>query len=245
MLPSTPLHRPVGFFSDPPRWRWDPAVAVGVAVATGLVLAVTIYALGMVLAEQFTGTVTVDNPAYPGDTFCEGPMADEFAEQPGSLADNCDEPAEVERDPEPYVHEAVTELTVLTFVGWMILWAVGAILLHVGARVAGGDGTMRQTFAIAAWSGVPSVLLSLPAAVVVAERLRTTELTLEDPEATRQAVESAIAPVEPILLAFTAVGTLWQAAVWYGGLRGLHDVDRGLAAIVAAVFWLVTLGMSL
>jgi hypothetical protein len=245
MVPSTPLHRPVGFFSDPPRWRWSPTVAVGLAFVTGLVLAITIYWLGGVIADQFGGTVTVDNPAYPGGPFCEGPGADAFSERPESMGDPCDEPAQFERDPEPYVQEAVAEVTFFAFVGWMLTWAVGAILLHVGAKVADGRGAMRQTFAIAAWSGVPVVLTSLPAAVVLANRFRSVELTLEDPDASRQAIESAVAPVEPILLAFTVIGTIWQAAIWYGGLRGLHDVDRGPAAIVAGVFWVVTVLLSL
>lgn len=245
MLPSTPLHRPVGFFSDPPRWRWSPAVAVGVAFVTGLVLAIVVYWLGQVVADQFTGTVTVDNPAYPGDVFCDGPAADEFADEPGSLAERCEEPAQVERDPEPYVQEAVAELAFFTFVGWMILWAAGAILLHVGAKVAGGEGMMRQTFAIAAWSGVPSVLTSLPAAVILAEELQSAELTLDDPEASQQAVEAAVAQAEPLLFAFSLVGTVWQAAIWYGGLHGLHDVDRGPAAVVAGVFWVAMVLMSL
>lgn len=244
MLPSTPLHRPVGFFSDPPRWRWSPPVAVAVAFVTGFVLAILVYLLGDVVANQFTGTVTVDNPAYPGDVICEGPTADEFSDHPVSMEERCDEPPTVERDPAPYVREAFSEVAFYLFVGWLFMWAVGAILLHVGAKVADGEGMMRQTFAIAAWSGVPIVLTSLPTTVIVANRLQSAEFTLESPEAARQTIETAIAPVEPILLAFSVVGTVWQATIWYGGLRGLHDVDRSRAAIVAGVFWVFTLLLS-
>ncbi|WP_460918986.1 Yip1 family protein [Salinarchaeum chitinilyticum] len=243
MVPPSPLHRPVEFFSDPPPWATSPAVAVGVAFASGLVLAVGFYALGLEIAEQFTGTVTVDNPAYPGDLFCESHSGSETGTSwPGEA---CDEPAQVERDPEPIVRDAFREASVYLFIGWLIAWAVGAILLHVAAKVADGEGSMGETFAIAAWSGVPSVVTSMPAILVISRALESAELTLEDPDATIQAIEAAIAQVEPLLLVFTLIGTTWQAAIWYGGLRGRHRLQVGAAAVIAGLFWAISFAMTL
>lgn len=243
MLPPTPLHRPVAFFSDAPRWARAPAVAVGVALGSGLLLAIAIYALGVEVASQVTDSVTVDNPAYPGDAFCEY-GAGEFPDRTGRH-DPCDEPATIERDPGPMVRDAFAEVAFYVFLGWMVAWFVGAILLHVAAKVADGVADMRDTFAIAAWSGVPSALATLPAVAVMAHALESEELTLEDPERTRATVEAALASVEPTLLAFAVLGTTWQAAIWYGGLRGLHDLDRLRAGIVAGLFWLLGILLSL
>lgn|GEM_PF-313570 len=242
VLPPTPFHRPVTFFSDAPRWARSPAVAVGVAVGSALLLAIAVYALGVEFASQFSETVTVDNPAYPGDQFCE--INDGSFPSGPEGHDPCDEPATVERDTGPMVREAFNEVAVYAFIGWMLAWAVGVILLHVGAKVADGVADMSDTFAIAAWSGVPSAVATLPTVAVIAYALRSEDLTLEDPETTQAAIEAALASVEPILLVLAVVGTTWQAAVWYGGLRGLHDLDRQKAGVVAAVFWVITLLMS-
>lgn len=252
MVPATPLHRPRQAFANPRSWCLNPAVVAGVALGSALLLAIATYALGVELAEQFTGTVTVDNPAYPGDGFCEGPAFDEMYEEVNdessefpSMDAACDEPKTVERDPAPIVREAFARVALYVFFGWFILWTGGAFLLHVAAKIAEGDGSLTETFAIAAWSGVPSALASIPAVVLVGYAVQSAELSLENPERTREAIETAVAPAEPVLLLFTVIGTLWQAGIWYAGLVSRHDLDTGQATIVSAVFWVVMLLMSL
>lgn len=244
MVPLTPLHRPFATFREPPKWITNPAVIVGLTLGSAVLLAVAVYALGQVLAAQTTGTVTVDNPAYPGDAFCENPAFEETQPdryQPGG----CDEPETVERDPSAIVSEAFAQVAGLLLFGWLFLWLLGGIALHVAAWLANGRGTPGDSFAIASWSGAASALTAIPSVVVLALAVQSTDIAMSDPERTRQTLEAAIGPVEPFLLLFGLIGTTWQAVIWYAGLVELHDVDGARAAFISGVFWLLLMAGSL
>lgn len=237
MVPATPLHRPVAFFSDPPEETEHLGVVVAVVIGTGALMGIAIYAMGVEVASQVEGTITVVNPDYPGDANCAAAEAGEFPE--GAAPSGCDEGRFVERDPAPYVRDAFAEAAMYVAIGWGILWFVGSTLLHVAAKIAGGEGSMPETLAIGAWSGLPLALTTLPSAVLVAVSIQSRELTLEG---RGQEIEAAVAPLEPVLLGLAVVGALWQMAVWYGGLRGSHVLDRRRAGVVTAVFGVASFG---
>lgn len=244
MLPPTPLHRPFSAFRDPPRWITRPGVILGLALGSAVFLTAAVYVFGQVLAAQTTGTVAVDNPAYPGDGFCNNPAAQEAMPE-GHRVTGCDEPKTVQRDASAIVEEAVVQIVGLVFFGWLFMWLVGAGALHVAAWIARGRGTAAESFAIASWSGAASALASIPSLVVLTLAIRSSDVELSDPERARQTLEAAIAPVEPLLLVLALLGTTWQAVVWYAGLRELHDLDASRAAFIAVVFWLTLLLGSL
>jgi hypothetical protein len=83
----TLLFRPHRFFE---RWGSRPLASL---LVVGLLTVVTL-GFGWVVFEVFltriNGTVMVDNPAYPGDAFCQGPGDPPIGD--------CDAPREVERD---------------------------------------------------------------------------------------------------------------------------------------------------
>lgn len=238
MVPRTPLHRPFSTLADPPDWVTNPLVVAVLALGSAMVLAVAVYVLGQVMAAQTTGTVTVDNPAYPGDAFCDNPAFEEVQTE-HFPEERCDEPETVQRDPAPMVKETFAEAAAMLFFGWLLLWCFGAVALHVAARFGGGRGSIGDSFAIASWSGAASALAAIPGILLLALAVRSEGYTFSDPERTRQTVEAAIAPVEPYLLLLGLIGTTWQAVVWYAGLVGLHAMDEARAVFVSAFFWLL------
>lgn len=191
-----------------------------------------------------SGTVAVDNPAYPGDALCENP-AFEDAYPEGFDRGGCDEPKTVQRDTDAIVNQAFVDVAGLLLFVWLFMWVLGGLALHAAAWLANGRGTIGDSFAIASWSGAASALTAIPSLVVLAFAIRSAEFAPSDPERSQQAFEAAIAPVEPYLLLFGLIGTTWQAVVWYAGLVGLHDLDESRAAVVAGAFWLVLMLGSL
>lgn len=244
MFPPTPLHRPFSAFRNPPRWITRPGVIFGLALGSAVLLAAAVYVFGQVLAAETTGTVTVDNPAYPGDGFCENPAAREAMPEDHRVT-GCDESETVQRDSSAIVEQAVPQIVGMVFFGWLLLWLLGAGGLHVAAWIARGRGTAAESFAIASWSGAAAALASIPSFVVLTLAVRSADIELSDPERTQQSFDAAIAPVEPYLLLLGLLGTIWQALVWYAGLRGLHDLDGSRAAFISGLFWLILMLGSL
>lgn len=239
MAPVTPLLRPFRFFSDPPGWSRSPAVTLGLVLASTAALTAMVYGLGFVVAGELSGTVTVDNPAYPGDAFCDDSS---FG---GSAFDEelrgCEEPATIERDVSTMVMDAFDEVAAMMLFLFPLLWLLGGAVLHAAVWLARGDGTVGDTYWIAAWSGVASALLAIPGFLLVAAAVRSADLDQADPDAIVASLEASVAGLEPILFGVSLLGATWQAVLWFAGLVGVHDLDEGRALAVAGVLWLFLL----
>ncbi|WP_254823530.1 Yip1 family protein [Haloglomus halophilum] len=232
--PSTPLRRPDRYFSERTA-----SLGRGVAVAglTILVLLAGVYALGWMFAANIDGTVTVDNPAYPGDTFCDG-------DSPGRFTPSgCDEPEQVERNIDHFIWKAIGTVAGQLAIGLPIVWVLVAGTLHAGSWLANGEGPFGRTLTVAAWGMVPALLgmvVTLLAFWVTFDPI--TVSSGQDPAAFR---DQAIAQLDAMRLVGQASGVLtmaWGAVIWRFGLlheRGVSGTAASAVAAVAAVLFLL------
>lgn len=235
MPPRTPLLRPDRFFAE----RELHATRL-VTVATALVLATigTLWGVVWILTERFDGTVLVDNPDRPSETFCRN--------APESMAEGCDAPAQLERDIDAVLWDAAGEMLLPALLAFPIALLVIGLLLHVGSWTLGGENGVAASFAVALWGLVPSafslgVMLALIAMVV--------EPVTVTPDSTPAIlVEQLRADLRPVTRwqpLVTGVTALWGAAIWRFGLEHERGLTRGeaigLAGGVASVFWLFSL----
>lgn len=176
-------------------------------------------------AGQFTGTRTVDNPAYPGETVCAGN---------GVTPGGCTEPPTVSREVSSLLWEQVVDILPGVFVGLLILWVFLSVALYVGARLAGGTAGLGRTAAVAAWGLVPTLVVVVLAGVVLVAFAAQADLSTSSPDAlltqSRQ-LQSGVSGLSLLLLQIG--GAAWQAFVWAGGLRAVHEISRRAAVAVA------------
>lgn len=243
MAPATPLLHPIRFFRESGVWSRRPDVVLGLVFGSAIVLAAAIYGLGLVFAGELSGTVTVDNPAYPGDIFCEDSTFEDAFDDESSVdrspPSGCDEPKTVERDAGEIAMEPFRDAAWKFLLGFPFLWLLSAGIMHGVAWLAGGDGTFGDTLAIGAWSGAVSTAVSVPGVFLLASAVRSADLDAADPEASLTALEASIGAQEPVLTGLSLLGVTWTALIWFGGLVGLHEADDARAAVVAGLLWLL------
>ncbi|SDE96416.1 Yip1 domain-containing protein [Halorubrum xinjiangense] len=213
------------------------AVAVSMVVVVSIGTSLGIVALGGVFDATVDRQITVDNPDRPSESTCEtfGDDADSV------LADRCDEPERVEVDAGEELRDAATGYLHYGLLGVPIWWALFAVALHVGTRVAGGTGSVGDSFVIAGWA-LGAELLRLAAGIAaIWYSLSTAALAGSTFEALSTDIVAAITSAAGPLLVASAVAIAVQWVVVVGGLEAEHDLDRGTAAGVATVFAVIAL----
>ncbi|WP_435065200.1 YIP1 family protein [Halobaculum sp. EA56] len=234
--PRTPLLRPDSYFAahdgSPPFAHAAAAVAVvTLATAAGLAVFLGEFAAALDVA------VTVDNPAYPGDAFCENSA---FEDTPSG----CDEPETVERDLGALVAEELSWLPPAAVALVPLFWVVQAGVLHAASALADGSGPFVDTLVVVAWGMVPGLARILGVGALLVYRLRTTPLS-GDPESALATLEAAVAGVEAVALLAALVVGLWGGAIRTYGLAEARDHTLGDAAGIVAVLTLVGLVFEL
>lgn len=234
--PRTPLLRPSRYYEahdgSPPFAHAAAAVAV-VTLATAGGLAVF---LGE-FAAALDVPITVDNPAYPGEAFCEDSMFDD-------TPTGCGEPETVERSLGALVAEELSWLPPATVVLVPVVWLVQGGVLHAASALADGEGAFADTLAVAGWGMVPSLSRLLAVGVLVIYRLRTAALP-ENPEGALDALRAAIGGVELVgLLAAVAVA-VWAGVIRTYGLADARDHSVGTAATIVGVLTAIGLVFEL
>ncbi|PSQ06768.1 YIP1 family protein [Halobacteriales archaeon QS_6_71_20] len=234
--PRTPLLRPDSYFGahdgSPPFAHAAAAVAVVTLVTAG--------GLAVLLGEFAAALdvpVTVDNPAYPGDRFCEDSPLDD-------TPSGCGEPATVEREAGALVAEELSWLPPAAVALVPLVWLLQGAVLHAASALADGSGSFGDTLSVVAWGMVPALARLLGIGALVVYRLRTTPLP-DNPESAIAALQASIAGVEAVgILAAVAVA-LWGGAIRSYGLAAARDHSLGEAAGVVAVLTLVGLVLEL
>ncbi len=232
----TALLRPRRFFSSSP---YGDSLAVGLVVVLLVALALTagILALGAVFDATIDATVTMDNPDRPDDWVCEQLGAD--ADSP--MYDACQEPAQIERDLGSMLREATAGFLHYGFLGVGIWWLLAAGAVHVGARVAGGEGTIGDSLTVAAWALVPELLRLVVGIAAIYHAIETATIDAASPEAFRDELLAAFAGIETPLLVASLVTIVWQWWILRGGITERHDVSTLAAGTVAGVVAVVAL----
>ena len=219
---------PGAFFEERPPAETLP-VAAGIVLAFALSLLVGFFLVGAMLAGAIDATVTMDNPDRPPDWVCE-----QHADDPDSaFGEGCDEPATIERDAGALVREAVNEYLWIAIVGPLVLWLLGGIVLFGAGRLAGGSPSFSGTLALAGWAALPEFLrlgVGLAGLWFV-----LSNVTITNPERGAAALQSAMAPVEPILVVASLVTIGWQWYLLAGGLSREAELSWGTAAFAVGV----------
>ncbi|GAB3019421.1 YIP1 family protein [Natronobiforma cellulositropha] len=221
--------RPRRFFRERPG-----AFALGPVLAALLVavvvLTVAYLAIGRLFAAELTATTTVDNPNRPPDWHCANLPDD------SPVTDRCDEPETLERREGALLWEAWTGLVFAIPVGVGFGWLCYGVGLHLTSALFGGRGPITRTFAVAAWGLLPVALGVALAAVALALVLPAAAI----PPDLEGLVDWLQTPtVSTATLAFGVALSLWQGAVWYGGLTEARDLEPPSAALAAGAVVLV------
>lgn len=207
------------------------ALTLGVVVLVALASAFGIVALGGVFDATIDREVTVENPERPSEATCET-----FGDDDESVfADRCDQPATVDVDVGEELRRAAGEYAGYGLLGVPIWWAIFALVLHGGTRLAGGTGSVRDSFAIAAWAIAVEVLRLAAGVAVIWYALASTTVGGATMAAVTDELIAAISATRGPLLLASAVVIAVQWVVVVGGLEAYHDLDRTVAGVVGGV----------
>ena len=232
MAPRTPLLRPDHYFNDR-----EPAITRGlvVAVLVTLTAVALIAGIGVVFTEKIDGTVMVDNPDRPPEGFCETggtSLPDGFDDS----AFNCSAPAEIERNIDSLIDDALGGFYGVMLLGVPILLLVVAAALHVATAAVGGEGSFGATATVTAWGFAPTIVttpLGLAALWVVMDPV-TIAAGIE-PAALEQTLLGSLSPWLPLATGLNLTSVLWGAIIWTFGLQAGRDVSRAQAGAIAIV----------
>jgi len=201
-------------------------LALGIAVAVTVVLGIAL----RLFAAQFTGTVERDNPARPPDQMCEDGGVG------GMTVAGCDEPATRTVEIGSLIWDYATEVLPGLFVGFVIVWIGLMIGLYVGAKLAGGSGQFGETAEITAWGLLPSVVGVAAGGAALVFFAATTDLSASAPELLLEQVRRLQNGLSGLIFLAIQVGTAaWQAYIWAGGLRVVHEISRYAAVAIAVI----------
>lgn len=210
-------------------------VILGLSALTTALLGASLWGL----AQQFTGTVRVDNPERPPEPFCESPTSSMLSES------GCDQPATIERPATDVVWEQALDLLGPLFVGLVFFYLAFAVGLYVAARVFGGDGRFGATVEVAAVGSLPSAVGTAASFVLLLFFASRLDLS-GDPAVLERQIQTLQQGLSNVL--FRGVNLLvlaWSASILADGLGVVHDLDRpaavGIAVLAAALPFLATL----
>ncbi|MWG35509.1 Yip1 family protein [Halomarina oriensis] len=232
-----PLRRPDSYFQrHTPGLRLRRAMTVALLVA--LVATATIGVFGYTLAERAGDTtVTVDNENRPDEWVCE-----QHGDDPDSpFADGCDQPAEREVRASSLVWDAVEGQLPLVFFASLSGWFFGGVGMHLLTALAGGEGSFGDSLAVAGWAQAAT----LPQFVVLGVVFFTFASGF-DFGGGEAALRSQVATLRsdlqhPLVVLGAVVTTVWQAAVYYHGMRHARNVSSDAALGIAVVVGLLSL----
>jgi hypothetical protein len=238
--PLAPLSGLVGGLLDRSRAgfrRLDPggqALTVGVVLLVTVAVGAGVIGLGAAFDATIDREVTVDNPDRPPESTCET-----FDEGDSVFAEQCDQPERVEVDVGSRLREAANGYVGYALIGVPIWWGLFGTALHVGARLAGGAGSVGDSFVVAAWAVAAELARLAAGLAAIWYALSTTAVEGTTMESIANEIVAAISAMEGPLLVASAVVIAVQWVVVVGGLEAYHDLDRGVAGAVAGVFALL------
>jgi len=235
MPPATPLLRPGTFFTDR-----DPngGHALVLTLLHLISVPLAVWGVGQVLKARVDGTVMVDNPNRPSEQFCEHAAA--------SMDVGCDAPAQIERNIDAILADAIGQLIGPALLGVAIVLVLVGGALHVGAWTFNGENGVGTSFAVALWGLVPSLVgLVVGAAVLFVVLDPLTVTTSDDPAVMAEWIRTELAPLLRWQPLFTGATTLWSAIIWRSGLVHSQGLDNGSATLtagtIAVLFWILSL----
>ncbi|NGM68752.1 hypothetical protein G6M89_06970 [Natronolimnobius sp. AArcel1] len=129
----------------------------------------------------------------------------------------------------------------------LLIWLLITTILHGITRVAGGSGSLKTTFEIAAWGLGAYAIAVFAQAATTPFTVPSESITAEDPAdiAVQFAAEAPLS-IAIITLLTLAVATVWAVYIWTYSMAQTHDISvrrAAAASIIAAVFVPLVLGV--
>ncbi|WP_436346002.1 YIP1 family protein [Natronorubrum sp. FCH18a] len=217
------LLSPTSFFDERSPAETLP-VAAGIVALFALCFVGSILLVGTMLAGSVDGTVTMDNPDRPPEQVCNTHE---------EMLDGCDAPETIERDMGAMAQEAVHDFLWIALIGPFVLWLVGGVVLFGAGRLANGNPSFAGSLALAGWAALPEffrLAVGLGGLWVALEGV-----TITDPDRAVTVLESALAPVQPVLLLASLVTLGWQWYLLTGGMTREAEISRAAAAVSVGV----------
>lgn len=224
--PLAALLTPKRFFAESEHGSSLRAAAIVVTFVALLVTA-SFAGIGLLLASSVDATVTVDNPDRPPEQFCHGSTFEMHE-------DDCEEPAQIERDAGDLLWEVWSQYVPVVFVGMYAVWLVVGSLLWAFARFFGATESHPDTLAVWGWA----MLAELPrvfSVLAFVAWLTAGWTVAASSEAELQAELETLLAAAPVFDVLAFVVGVWQIAIVARGLAETQDVPTVQAAIAAAV----------
>ncbi len=115
------------------------------------------------------------------------------------------------------------------FVSWLI---VGSVLL-VCSLVVGGDGDVRELFALVGWGFAPRVVVPVVGGVVSFVVISGTDFS--DPQQVRQAAELSTGTLGIVTQGVNVAAFLWAGWMWTHALANARQITTRNAAVIVGV----------
>lgn len=225
MAPFTPLLRPDRYFAEREINFFRVMAVVALLIATG---PLTIYGVGWILTANVDGSVMIDNPERPPESYCAN-------------TGGCDEPRQVERDVDAVIWGYTDEVVGVSMLVYPVAAVVVALLLHAGVWLAGPEQGLFATFAVAAWGLVPSAILIAVSLVGLAMVVGPITVTAgADLGTTLEPLQDQVESVTQYMAVGTVVSAAWGGLIWRFGLvheQGLPGAEATLIAGVVATLY--------
>jgi hypothetical protein len=197
--------------------------------------------LVLVVALVLAATYTLISTPYTMELSRQQVDA-QFEEMYGDL-DNLSDQEQQQYDRGMAMIESPVFTRVIPLASVLIVVPLGYVImagvLHLASAVLGGRAAFRQTFRMAVWTTVPTLIRSLLGIFVmlISGRLMAPGLTagMGGPEA---------ATTQPVLYAFLSmidIFALWSLALIAIGVMQTAQVDTIKGIIVTAIWWVVSL----
>lgn len=231
--PRTPLLRPNRYFA-----AHDGTPPLKHAAIAVLVVTVVTAAGGALIIDQLAAaldvTVTVDNPAYPGDAFCGDDSAS------GATPSGCAEPKTVDRELGALVAEEFSWVPLVALLAVPLWWLLQATVLHLASALADGEGGFDGTLVVAGWGMAPGVLRVVGVVAFLVLSVQSLSPPT-DPQGAVQALQTAVAGAEPLSFGLAVLAAVWGGAIRTYGLADARDLSTWTAGWIVGILTVVGL----
>lgn len=201
MPPLTPLVRPGSFFAER---DFNGLRVLVVLVAVGISVLIIWYAAGWIVTDRVDGTVRVDNPDRPSDTFCDSNFDYE----------RCDQPRKIEKDVDSLFWDVWGRIGGQLLLGLSILWVLLGVLLHAGSWLARGEAGLVPSFGVAAWGLVPFLAGGIVPVVVLSVTFDPITVMPANQDTVFETAKQSFRVLDSKLWITSLLTAAWTAVIW-------------------------------
>ncbi|WP_336361005.1 Yip1 family protein [Haladaptatus sp. ZSTT2] len=129
----------------------------------------------------------------------------------------------------------------LVFFSMFIGWVIVAGMVHIGSKLADGDGNFTDSLTVTAWGMVPTIFTAFLATASVFIALQG-ELTVTSIGQLTALVSRLEGGAGIFGIVVPLISAVWQGYIWSFGIKHVHslklDTAMGVAGIIAVIFFI-------